>query len=62
MGEWSSALLFGLFLFSFTLGVSSLIMTFIPAKQENAMRSQVEYGFFGVSGLVLSLLFVYALM
>ncbi len=62
MGEWVTALVFGLFLVAFTLGTSSLIMAFLPAKQEEVVRSQVEYGFFGVAGLVLSLVFVYALM
>lgn len=62
MGEWSEALVFGLFLMAFTLGMSSLIMTFLPVKEGDAVRSKVEFGFFGVSGLVLSLVFVYALM
>ena len=62
MGEWISAFVFGLFLMAFTLGMSSLIMAFLPVKEGDAIRSQVEYGFFGVSGLVLSLVFVYALM
>ncbi|BDX08173.1 hypothetical protein [Planctobacterium marinum] len=62
MGEWITAFVFGLFLMAFTLGVSSLIMAFLPVKEGDAIRSQVEYGFFGVSGLVLSLVFVYALM
>lgn len=62
MGEWITAFVFGLFLMAFTLGISSLIMAFLPVKEGDALRSQVEYGFFGVSGLVLSLVFVYALM
>lgn len=62
MGEWVTALVFGLFLVAFTLGLSSIIMAFLPAKPEEAVRSQVEYGFFGVAGLVLSLVFIYALM
>lgn len=62
MAEWISALVFGLFLITFTLGLSSIIMAFITEKGESALRSQVEYGFFGAAGLVLSLIFVYAMM
>lgn len=62
MSEWVAALIFGLFLVAFTVGISSLIMAFMPVKDGNALRSQVEYGFFGVAGLILSLIFVYAMM
>ncbi|ALS97245.1 hypothetical protein [Lacimicrobium alkaliphilum] len=63
MGNWVEAILFGLALLAFVLGVSSIIMamTYKPAAADVQMKSKVEYGFFGVSGLVLGLLFVYAL-
>ena len=62
MAEWGNALVFGLFLVAFTLGTSSLIMAFMPQKDGEVLRSQIEYGFFGASGLVLSLIFVYAML
>jgi len=62
MAEWGEALVFGLFLIAFTLGMSNVIMAFMPVKQGEALRSQVEHGFFGAAGLVLSLIFVYAMM
>ncbi|WP_158771823.1 hypothetical protein [Paraglaciecola sp. L1A13] len=63
MSNWTDAILFGFGLVAFVLGVSSIIMGFIaqPAAQESAMKSRVEYGFFGVSGVVLFMLFWYAL-
>lgn len=63
MGNWVEALLFGLALLAFVLGVSSIIMAMVykPVAAEAGMKSKVEYGFFGVTGLVLGLLFVYAL-
>ncbi|AEE21199.1 MAG: hypothetical protein CL578_19470 [Alteromonadaceae bacterium] len=63
MGNWTDAILFGFGLVAFVLGVTSIIMGFIaqPVQQEDVMKSRVEYGFFGVSGVVLFLLFVYAL-
>jgi hypothetical protein len=63
MGNWVEAILFGLALLAFVLGASSIIMamTYRPAAADAEMKSKVEYGFFGVTGLVLGLLFVYAL-
>ena len=64
MSEWSGALLFGLDLMAFVLGMSSLIMSFLPKPvqpAEEAMRDKIEYGFFGTAGIVLSVLFGYAL-
>ena len=62
MGAWGEALLFGLVLVSFVLGLSCLIMGLLPqAANANAMRNKVEYGFFGISGLILFAVFFYAL-
>jgi uncharacterized membrane protein YuzA (DUF378 family) len=63
MGNWTDAILFGFGLVAFVLGVTSIIMGFIaqPTEQGDTMKSRVEYGFFGVSGVVVFLLFVYAL-
>lgn len=65
MGDWNSALVFALAVLSFVLGLSSIIMGLLPspanAVKENIMKEKVEYGFFGVSALVLCSLFVYAL-
>lgn len=62
MGNWSEAILFGCALVAFVLSVSSIIMGFLPqSSSESVMKARVEYGFFGVSGLVLFALFVYAL-
>ncbi|XOV79645.1 MAG: hypothetical protein ACFHVJ_01500 [Aestuariibacter sp.] len=61
MGDWVSAFIFGLALLAFVLGLSSVIMGFMTPKQEDALKKQVEYGFFGVAGLVISLLCFYAM-
>lgn len=62
MAAWGEPLVFGLFLLVFTFGLSNVILAFIPNKDEPLMRTKVEYGFFGAAGLILSLVFVYALM
>jgi hypothetical protein len=62
MSNWHEPLLFGLALITFVLGISSIIMSLLsPAQGQNVMQAKVEYGFFGFSGLALSMLFVYAL-
>lgn len=62
MSEWLNALGFGVLVVAFVLGVSSLIMTaMIDKNSEKFMQQRVEYGFFGVSGLVIFLLLSYAL-
>jgi len=62
MSEWLNALGFGVLVVAFVLGVSSLIMTtMIDKNSEKLMQQRVEYGFFGVSGLVIFLLLSYAL-
>lgn len=64
MAEWGEALLFGVAVLAFVLGLSSIIMGFIaqPAGAANEMKEKVEYGFFGVAGLVISLLFYIAIV
>lgn len=62
MSQWGEAILFGFALVSFVLGVSSLIMSMLPqASAATAIRNKVEYGFFGVSGLAVFAVFLYAL-
>lgn len=65
MGLWTDAIIFGLALFAFVLGLSSLIMGFLPQPASTdaigVMKSKIEFGFFGVSGVVMSALFVYAI-
>ncbi|MEP0355129.1 MAG: hypothetical protein ABJH06_07375 [Paraglaciecola sp.] len=63
MSNWYEPILFGFTLIAFVLGLTSLIMSFLPVKEgEDPMQSRVEYGFFGVSGLVLFIVFIYALV
>ena len=63
MGNWSEAILFGVALVAFVLGMSSVIMGFIGSdgSAEEAVKSKVEYGFFGVTGLVICMVMIYAL-
>ncbi|QPG06093.1 hypothetical protein IT774_02365 [Salinimonas marina] len=62
MGEWLSALGFGIGLVAFVLGATSIIMGFSTTESGNiGMQKKIEYGFFGVTGLVLCLLMGYAL-
>ena len=62
MGNWNDAIMFGLALIAFVLGISSIIMGFLPqASAQGTMKNRIEYGFFGVSGIVVFILFVYAI-
>lgn len=62
MSNWLEPILFGFILITFVLGVSSIIMSFLPAPEgRNVMQSKIEYGFFGASALALFAVFVYAL-
>lgn len=62
MSNWHEPILFGFTLITFVLGISSIIMSFLPAPEGvNVMQSKIEYGFFGASGLALFAVFVYAL-
>ena len=63
MGEWGEAFLFGLVVIAFVLGLSSIIMGFIhqPQATEDTMKGKIEFGFFGVAGLVVSAVLTYGL-
>ena len=62
MSNWHEPILFVFILITFVLGISSIIMSFLPAPEGvNVMQSKVEYGFFGASALALLAVFVYAL-
>jgi len=62
MSNWHEPILFGFTLITFVLGVSSIIMSFLPTPEgEKVMQSKVEYGFFGASAFALFAVFVYAL-
>ena len=62
MSEWISAVGFGAGLIAFVLGMSSIIIGFMSAKAgAEGMQEKIEYGFFGVSGLVVCVLMAYAL-
>jgi hypothetical protein len=63
MGAWAEAFLFGLVLIAFVLGASSIIMGFVhqPKDSESTMAGKIEYGFFGVAGLIVSLVLMYGL-
>lgn len=62
MSNWYEPILFGFTLITFVLGLSSIIMSFLPtADGANVMRSKIEFGFFGASGLAVFAVFAYAL-
>ena len=62
MNEWASALIFGVALVAFVLGFSSIVMGFLADSEgESVMQQRIEYGFFGVSGIVVCVLMAYAL-
>ena len=62
MSNWHEPILFGFTLITFVLGISSIIVSFLPAPEGvNVMQSKVEYGFFGASAFGLFAVFVYAL-
>lgn len=63
MNEWISAIGFAIGLVAFVLGLTSIIMGFISSGQSGpeSVKQKIEYGFFGVTGLVVCLLMGYAL-
>lgn len=65
MGAWGEAIMFGVALLAFVLGLSSIIMGFLPqpatATGGSPLKEKIEYGFFGVSALVICLLLWLAL-
>ncbi len=53
MSEWIDAILFGVALVAFTLGLSSIVMGFMSSKEgSEALHERIEMGYLGVSGLV----------
>ena len=53
MSEWINAIVFGVGVLAFVLGITSIVMAVISTKTtESGMQEKVEYGFFGVAGLV----------
>jgi hypothetical protein len=62
MIEWINALAFGGFTLALVLGLTCVIMAFLSTeKGEAGMKEKVEYGFFGVTGIILTALMAYAL-
>lgn len=62
MTDWINAILFGVAVLAFALGLSSIIMSFMTTETGGkAMQEKIEYGFFGVTGLIICLLMGYAL-
>ena len=62
MSEWVNAIVFGVGVLAFVLGIASIVMAVISTKAtESGMQEKVEYGFFGVAGLVVFALMGYAL-
>lgn len=60
MGLWSEALVFGLTIAAFVVGLSCIIMGFMP-QPNSGMKEKVEYGFFGVSSIVIGALLTLAI-
>lgn len=61
MQELINGALFAVTLLALILGLSSIAMAFLSDKVgAELMQERVEYGFFGVSGLVICLLGLYA--
>ena len=62
MSEWINSIVFGVGVLAFVLGVTSIVMAFIATRSTpSGMQEKVEYGFFGVSGLIFCALMGYAL-
>ena len=62
MSDWIDAILFGVALVAFTLGMSSIVMGFMSGKEgSEALHKRIEMGYLGVSGLVISLLMLYVI-
>ena len=61
MASWVEAGLFGLTVLTIVLGVSSILMGIIPSPA-HGMKEKVEYGFFGVSAIIVSVLLIVAMV
>jgi hypothetical protein len=61
MQDFVNAILFAGAALGLILGLSCIIMGFLSDKAgAEAIQERIEYGFFGVSGLVVTLLLAYA--
>jgi hypothetical protein len=62
MSEILGMLQFAILMVALVLGLSCIVMAVITTKSGNeALQERIEYGFMGVSGLVIALLMVYAM-
>ncbi len=63
MGNWIEAVMFGVALLAFVLGISNVIMAAMApqAEGQEATKERVEQIFFGISGIVLCVLFSYGI-
>ncbi|GLR72481.1 hypothetical protein [Agaribacter marinus] len=62
MNDILNTLKLGVLFLALILGLSCIVMSVISTKQgAEAMQERVEYGFFGVTGLVITGLMAYAL-
>lgn len=60
MIDWINVVLFGIVVMVFVLGFSSIIMSFMIIEiGVNVMKEKIEYGFFGVLGLIVCLVMGY---
>ncbi|MCY7295332.1 hypothetical protein [Alteromonas sp. a30] len=63
MGDWGIAIVFGLMVAAFSLGLTSIITGFLkPSEGVAAIQHRVEYGFFGAAGLVVAAVLAYAIL
>ena len=61
MASWAEAGLFGLTILTIVLGLSSIIMGIIPSPA-HGMKEKIEYGFFGVSSIIVGILLTLAIV
>lgn len=63
LAVFGGTLLFGAMMLSAILGLSCIVMAIISTKTgAEAYKERIEYGFFGVSGLGIMAVLLYALM
>ncbi|MBT1451126.1 hypothetical protein KJ365_09560 [Glaciecola sp. XM2] len=62
MNELVGTVLFGVMMLALVLGLSCIVMAIISTKKgQEAFQERIEYGFLGVTGLVITGLLAYAL-
>lgn len=61
MASWLEAGLFGVTVLIVVLGVSSFLMGVIPSPA-HGIKEKIEYGFFGVSAIVVGVLLTIAMV